>query len=89
MESNGSGWRYASADERELLLGFQKGHTFPSWGSAVAGHDPRGHEDARMALLGTSFRCGVVGYKLAHVLHQFKLLKTMPSINIVKPLRRV
>ena len=71
--------RLASAREREKLLGFLPGHTFPAVQSSMLSKEAKAADRIRRALLGNSFSCGTVAWLLAHMLKQHKLAFRIPS----------
>ena len=61
----GERWRLLDSTERELLMGFGWNHTQCCWGAGWIKTDPRGHEDARLSLIGGSFSTINFGLVLA------------------------
>lgn len=47
--------RYMSSRERETLMGYGPGHTYPAFSASAAKGSPSGYEDERMSLVGDSF----------------------------------
>ena len=59
--------RYASATERERLLGFGEGHTVFALSAGVAKEDPTGYNDKRLSLLGDSFSMLSFGWVISQM----------------------
>ncbi|CAK0849798.1 unnamed protein product [Prorocentrum cordatum] len=69
------------AVEREVLMGFRRGHAVPCMGSSAAESDPERFEALRRSLVGNSFRCEVVAWLLSHWAVHRALLVAVPSLR--------
>jgi hypothetical protein len=72
-----------TAESREVLLGFNKGHTWSCWRVGDRRARPAEHDEARCSLVGNSFHTGLVAYLLGDVLFQHGVLKQRPGVEIV------
>eukprot|EP00973_Karenia_brevis_P089563 12398387-Karenia_brevis.AAC.1 len=80
LVASSKGLRPLTANEREVRLGFEWGHTASALHKSEAKARPAVCEDVRCSLLGNSFSCPVVGWLFGHFLYQQRLLPTVPSI---------
>ena len=78
-------WRYASSQERELLLNFRLDHTFLSMSSKDAKDKKQAHEDLRNQLLAETFHCGVVAIFLGELFYDLGYLAQPPSSDLILP----
>ena len=69
------------AVEREVLMGFRRGHTVPCASSSAAKSHPERFEALRRSLLGNSFQCEVVAWLLSHWAVHHSLLVAVPSLR--------
>eukprot|EP00974_Lingulodinium_polyedra_P095938 9299443-Lingulodinium_polyedra.AAC.1 len=67
------------AEEREVLMGFPRGHTRIAWQSGRAKADPEGLECARRSFVGNSFQCEVVAWLLGHFAYAQKFVQRLPD----------
>lgn len=74
-------WRSLCAEEREIRLGFEGGHTEPVWGKQSRKANPAGYEDARSGLIGHGLSTPVVAILTGSLLFKLGLLPRLPSVE--------
>ena len=67
------GWRTASVNEREVMLGFPLDYTLQAWSKSDRKRDSVGWEDCRLSLLGNSWSVQVIAFLLKNLLEPRKL----------------
>ncbi|CAK0798723.1 unnamed protein product, partial [Prorocentrum cordatum] len=72
------------AVEREVLMGFRRGHTLPCVSSSAAKSHPERYEALRRSLVGNSFQCEVVAWLLSHWAVHHSLLVAVPSLRSLR-----
>ena len=71
------GWRMASINEREAMLGFPLDYTLQAWSKSDRKKNHTGWEDCRLSLLGNSMSVQVVAFLLKNLLAPRKLCENM------------
>ena len=67
-------WRYANVEEREVLMGFKRGHTAKCFRPGDIKHDPIKYNDCRLSLLGNSMQAGVMAVFIAPLLEDHRII---------------
>jgi len=76
-------WRYANPGERERLLCYRTDFTYPCWYAKDIKANLKGHESARLNLLGGAQHAGVLAFFVGNLLVHQRLLKEPPSPSII------
>ena len=82
-DSSWAARRYPNADGREVLLGFEKGHTKTVMNTAAVKTAPTALEDRRYELLGKSASARVMAFLLGELLYGEGVLGSPPGVTIL------
>ncbi|CAK0797626.1 unnamed protein product [Prorocentrum cordatum] len=77
-------WRPPCAEEREVLMGFPRGHTQVAVPSGVLKDDLQHAESFRCSLLGNAFHVEVVAWLLGHLAVKWQFLASVPSVDLLR-----